>query len=333
MEHLRHVGVFATAAGHASFAAAGEALGLTGSAVSKSIAVLEASMGVALFHRTNRGILLTTDGRAFHERCRSILDQLGQAQAELTDSRGLVKGRLRVLLHPGPARAVIVPALPSFLRKHPDLDLEVRLDYDAADFVARGIDACVLYGEPVDTWGASGPRSNLVSLRLSESHVVTCAAASYLATRGMPRRPQDLVDLDCLAMVAADGSTLSRWRFVRGNQRVQVDVRPLLAINDGPALVNAALAGQGVIHLPAFNLAPRLERNELVQLLPEWRSPAPPVTVVFAEAARKLTRLRVFVDFLTALFGQATAPQASIAVPDRWPIRRAIKHRRSSSPA
>lgn len=332
MDQLRQIGVFTSVAEHASFAAAGEALGLTGSAVSKSVAALEASLGVPLFHRTTHGIRLTSDGSAFHQRCRVILDQLAQAQGELAGSRDLAQGRLRVLLHPGPARAVIVPALPGFLRCHPGLHVDVRLDYDAADFVSRGFDLCVLYGEPSATWGGSGPRANLLSRRLAQSQLLTCAAPSYVQARGQPQKPKDLQQHDCLAMVYADGAALTRWRFSRGSQRMGVEVRPLMAINDGPALVHAALAGQGIVHLPAINLDARIARGELVRLLPDWHSAAPPITAVFAESARKLMRLRVFVQFLEALFASdPPAPHTMGPPPAHWPVKRSIQHRRAGT--
>ncbi|MEN9539159.1 MAG: hypothetical protein RLZZ126_1394 [Pseudomonadota bacterium] len=288
-------------------------------------------MGVPLFHRTTRGVALTEDGRAFYSRCREIFAQLEQAQEDLIGTRQVAQGRLRVMLHPGPGRALIVPAIPDFLRKHPGLRLDVNLDYDASDFVARGMDVCVLLGEPSATWGGHGPRGNLISVRLSGSRMLTCAAPAYIGNRGKVRDPLDLLKHDCLAMVAADGTVSNRWRFERGPQRRDVEVQPLLAVNDGPALVNAGLAGQGILHLPAINLAPRVARGELVQLLSGWHSPASPITAVFSESSRKLVRLRVFVQFLEGLF-QDQGVRRAFAVPiEGWPIKRAIKRARPVS--
>lgn len=186
----------------------------------------------------------------------------------------------------------------------------------------------MLLGEPWHTWGSSGPLSNLVSLHLADHLIITCAAPSYLKARASVREPHDLLQHDCLAMVSADGATTKDWRFVRGQQRLGIEIRLLLAVNDGPALVDASVPSQGIVHLPAINLASRLVSGELLQLRPDWHSAAPPITAVFAESARKATRLRVFVQFLQVLFADDAPGRPLASSTSCWPVRHTVKRQR-----
>jgi len=323
LENLRQIGVFVRAAEHGSFAAAGDALGLTGSAVSKAVGALETSLGAQLFRRSSRGIELTPEGRGYHQRCKALVAGLAEAGRDLGDARSGAAGRLRVCMHPSPGRSRIVPALPTFLRQHPRLELQVRLEVNPARFIERGFDLCVLLGDPAATWGAGGATGALTSIRLVDSRYLTCASPEYVASHGVPEQPEDLVAHDTLASVGADGEPLATWHFADGHRRCTLQVNPLLVVNDGPALVNAAIAGQGVVHLPALNLQRRIDRGQLVRLLPQWYSQAPPVTLVLPAAARRLPKVRAFVEFLQALFadvGPGTARPPAAHRPQRWPV-------------
>lgn len=328
LENLRQVGVFVRAAEHRSFGAAGEALGLTGSAVSKAVAALEASLGAQLFRRSSRGIELTPEGRGYHQRCRALLAELADAGRDLGDAPHGASGRLRVCMHPSPGRSRIVPALPTFVRQHPRLDVQVWLESNPARFVERGFDLCVLLGDPTATWGAGGATGALASIRLVDSRFLTCASPDYVASHGVPSAPEDLAGHDTLASVGGDGQPLTEWHFADERRRCTLHVRPLMVVNDGPALVNAAIAGQGVVHLPALNLQRRIVRGQLVPLLPQWYSEAPPVTLVLPATARRLPKVRVFVEFLQALFadvGPGTARPPAAHRARRWPVLQSVR--------
>ncbi len=328
LDNLRQVGVFVRAAEHGSFAAAGDALGLTGSAVSKAVAALEASLGAPLFRRSSRGIELTPEGRGYHQRCKTILAELADAGRDLGEARSGATGRLRVCIHPSPGRSRIVPALAPFLRQHPQLDLQVSLEVNPARFVERGFDLCVLHGDPAATWGAGGATGALTAIRLVDSCFLTCASPDYLAARGVPAEPEDLASHDTLVSVGADGQPQTEWHFADERRHCTLRLQPLLAVNDGPALVNAAIAGQGVVHLPALNLERRIVRGQLVRLLPQWYSEAPPVTLVVPAAARRLPKVQVFVEFLKALFrdvGPGTARPPAAHRARHWPVRLGVQ--------
>lgn len=318
-EHLRGIGLFLRAAERGSFSAAGDATGLTASAVSKAVATLEDSLGARLFWRSSRGLELTDEGRRFRERCARIEAELEAARREVASAPATRAEQLRVLLQPGPARARIVPALPRLLAARPGLRLDVEVVSGVADLDAARAEVAVVVGVPP-------PIPGLMARRLSDGEYLTCASPSYVAARGMPVVPEDLHAHACFAYVAeADGHTFDAWAFANDARRVVVHVKPVLAINDGPSLTNTALAGQGVVHLPALNLSKHVEAGRLVRLLPDWYSEAAPVYVLIAAGRRERPAVRVFVDFLAEVFADS-APGArrppAAHVPQDFPMHR-----------
>lgn len=231
MENLRSIGVFVRVAELHSFAAAATVLGQTPSAVSKSIAALERSLGVRLLTRSARGVALTDEGTRFHARCRTIVAELQAAERELTGARSVPRGRLRVALHLSPARARILPNLPRFLQSHPELRLEVTLQAGATSLDAKNIGVGVFVGDP--------PDSSLVARRIAERYFLTCASRSCLARRGTPRQPEDLTQHNCLIHMPPDGRAQNVWTFEKAGETRQITVQGDLCINDGLALVQA----------------------------------------------------------------------------------------------
>lgn len=221
---------------------------------------------------------------------------------------------------PGPARAHIVAALPRL--QYLELELVVTVAAGLPDLEAAGGDLAVIYGEPPALPG-------YVARRLVDNQYLTCAAPAYLASRGLPLVPEDLAEHDALVFVAPDGVSNDRWRFADTTRQYEVLVRTLLAVNDRPNLVAAALAGDGIVHLPANNLAACIEAGGLVRLLPDWFSEYPPVIVLLAPGRRNQARVRVFVDFLLDLFSdlgpgtlQRPASHQCALCPARRPINR-----------
>ncbi len=197
MEHLRSISIFVRTAEMGSFAAASTALGLTPSAVSKSIAALERGLKVQLLVRTTQGTRLSDEGARFYARCKAIVSDLEAAESELSSAREVARGRLRVMLHVTPARYRILPELPRFLREHPELQLEVVISPGAKSVEAEGIDVGVFIGDP--------PDSRPVARRVADLKFVTCASRAYLAQHGTPAHPRDLVNHNCIEYFRPDG--------------------------------------------------------------------------------------------------------------------------------
>jgi LysR family transcriptional regulator for bpeEF and oprC len=311
MEHFRRISVFVRVAELNSFAAASAALGLTPSAVSKSIGALERDLKVRLLMRHARGVTLSEEGASFFARCKAILADLEAAQLELGSARANVRGRLRVMLHVTPARFRILPELSRFLKQHPELQLEVLLSPGAKSVDAEGIDVGVFIGDP--------PDSRLVARRVADLQFVTCASRAYLAAYGTPAHPRDLEHHNCIEYLRPDGRTRKVWTFDRDGESCAVEIGGNLCINDGQALVEMAAAGNGIAHLIVMTCERHLAAGSLVPLFSGWTSEAPPIYVLYAKGSSQAPRVRAFVDFVTKLFADTPATGLSVR---HWPMYR-----------
>jgi DNA-binding transcriptional LysR family regulator len=334
MNHLKHLPAFVQAAERGSFAAAGEALALTGSAVSKAVALLEAELGVPLFVRSTRGIALTGDGREFLSRCKAALSALDHARDSVSASNRRVRGRLRVLMHPMPGRGRVAAALPELLAQHPELDVQLVFYEGYPGLEAAGADLALVVGDPELGDTLAGPAANLVVLPLANSPQWICASPGYVERRGSPQRPEDLLEHPCIAIVAPNGQPVTRWRLSGPDRRCVIDIRPLVTYNDGPACRAAAMAGHGIVRLPKIALDHEVSSRQLVRLLPDWYSATAGLNLVFPGSARRVPRVRAFIGFLQRLFADlapVAAPHpAGYDEPDaplhRWRARDPMGH-------
>lgn len=319
MDRLRGIGVFVKAAELRSFASAAAVLGLTPSAVSKAVATLEHSLGVRLLARTARGVSLTEEGVRFHARCRTIVAELQAAERELAGTRSAARGRLRVALHSSPANSPIMPNLPAFLRAYPEIQLDVSIVAGAMSLEARNFDVAVFLGDP--------PDSTLIARRIAERRFCTVATRGYLERHGRPRSPQELAEHNCLVHVLPNGRAQDVWIYRKAERRCEVGVSGNLVINDGSWMRELALAGLGIARLPSNNAEPLLAtRDDLVRLLVDWSSEAPPVHLMYARGRGASPKVRAFADFVTALFDDpAQGPNETRrqGARDRWPMWRA----------
>ena len=316
MENLRSIGVFVRAAELRSFAAAAAALGLTPSAVSKAVATLERSLGVRLLRRTARGVSLTEEGARFHARCRTIVAELQAAERELAGARSLARGRLRVAVHSSPANSHIVPNLPVFLNSYPELQLDVSIVAGAMSLEAKNFDVAVFLGDP--------PDSSLVAHRIAERRFRTVASRSYLDRHGTPQSPEELTAHNCLVHVLPHGRAQSVWSYQKAERHCEIKVQGNLSIDDGSRLRELALAGLGIARLPSNNVDPLLAaHDDLVWLLADWSSEAPPVHLMYARGRGTSPKVRAFADFVTALFKDSEAGLYSVGrgrPSVRWPM-------------
>lgn len=313
MQHLRHLPAFVEAADRGSFVAAGDALGLTGSAVSKAVALLEAELGVPLFQRSTRGIALTGDGRRFLVHCRQALALLDEAREQASVARREVRGVLRVLMHPMPGRARVAGALHTLLERHPELDVQLIFYEGYPGLQASAADVALVIGDPELDRAATGPQANLVVLPLANNPQWLCASPAYLGRHGEPGEPEALLQHRCIAIVAPSGEPMAQWRLAGPERSCVVDLRPHLAFNDGHACRAAAVAGAGIVRLPQMALQEHVERGELRRVLPDWYSAASSLSLVFTAGSRRVPRVRVFVDWMRQLFADLS--------PDRAPHR------------
>jgi DNA-binding transcriptional LysR family regulator len=284
--------VFTRVAESGGFTAAARKLGMSVSAVTKTIARLEDVLGTQLFNRTTRQLSTTDYGQEFYERAVVILADV--ADAELALQRGNVtpRGRVRAVVPLSFGRVTLVPELPAFLRKYPEitLDLSFSDSHKPIDLIAEGYDVAVRTGNISD--------SRLITRQLISSPQVTVASPAYLKARGVPQTPQDLLRHSCIV-----GSRSGpEWRFVdRSGHEIIVHVKGNAIINSGDALREAAVAGLGIIQGTWWLVRKDLERGAVQSVLTNYMVEGAPISVLYPANRQLPAKVRAFLDFLVTI--------------------------------
>jgi DNA-binding transcriptional LysR family regulator len=285
VESLTGIVAFVRAAETLSFVAAGAQLGISASAVGKSIARLEESLGVRLFHRTTRRVSLTEEGTLFLDRCRRILDDLRDAEAMLSHAARAPRGRLRVSL-PTIGYRFLLPVLPEFRRLNPDVELDLDFNDRLVDIVEEGFDAVIRSGTLTD--------SSLMVRRLGPFRFVLCASPAYLAGRGVPSVPKDLATHDGVHFRFPATGKLQEW-LIAGDA---VHVPSALTCNNMEAVRAAAIGGLGIAYMPDFLAQEAIKVGTLRAVLGGYLVDPGQFSIVWPSSRHLSTRLRAFTDFL-----------------------------------
>lgn len=299
MNTLQAISVFVRVAEAKSFVAAAKRLGLSPSAASKSVTRLEQRLAVRLLNRTTRSVSLTEDGNTFFERCRHILGQLEDAETAVTQEQSQPRGRLRVLMPPGFGRAVLVPVLAKLAERYEELVVDVEFSGRVVDLAEEGVDVVICIGELRDT--------RLVARKLCDVRYVVVAAPSYLARYGEPRTPEDLARHRCLGYHIPHTHRYRDWNFSLGKQRLSKHISGRLNMNDGAALLEAAVDGAGIATVASFLVADALRSGKLRVILRDYVSVGPPVWIAYLERRHLSGRIRAFVDFVSAHVPRSTS--------------------------
>lgn len=294
MRDLNGLVVFVRVAETRSFTQAASVLGLTASAVSKAVTRLEDDLRVRLLHRTTRSVDLTADGASFLERSRSVLAEIAEAEAALSRTRTLPQGRLRVQMPVGFGRRVVMPALlQDFNRRYPGIVLDVELSDRITDVIHEGLDAAIIIGPPPDT--------RLIARRLCALRFRACASPAYLAAHGEPEAPDDLNAHHCLAYAVPQTGAYRDWVFTRDGRSYVKSPSGRLNVNNAESLLEAAVAGAGIVMLSTFITAEAVRSGALQLVLQDYPGVGPEVHVVFPPNRNLSARVRAFVDFLDEL--------------------------------
>ena len=277
------------------FAAAARGQPLTPSALSKLVRRLEERLGVRLLTRTTRRIALTAEGEAYAARARDILALIEAAEAEVTAGRGRPRGHLKVNTGTAYARHRLIPVLPGFFERYPDITLDLSLTDRRVDLVEEGADVVLRTGALED--------SSLVARRIAGGRRVICAAPAYLARRGMPARPEALLRHDCILLHGL--ARLTAWPFRQPEGGIAtLLVRGPVTTDSAEALRDLALAGLGIIRVSEFLVRGALRDGRLVALLEaEHASEEVPVWAIMAPGRHRMPRIQAFVDYVAAAVG------------------------------
>jgi DNA-binding transcriptional LysR family regulator len=294
MQDLESIAVFVTVAKSASFSEAARELGFSPSAVSKRIARLEAQLGVSLLSRTTRKVQLTEAGEEYFERCSGGLTTIAEADEVMARFGEMPQGMLRAKVPQAFGRLHIAPHIPAFLAKHPQISIDLRYGRLRGEQLQERIDVVIASSDP--------PNVNLAVKTLTRITRVTCAAPSYIARAGKPASVRDLSNHNCLIFSGSD--TVENEWVLRGRGTIQrVRVAGRFRTNDAETMHSAVLGGLGIAHMPTFLVGPDLSSGRLIPIFRDANnSQSASMKVYFPRAKDSPPKIRVFVDFLVALF-------------------------------
>lgn len=299
MDRLTSMAVFVKAADLGSFTAAGTALGISSQMVGRHVSFLEERLGAQLLQRSTRRQSLTAIGHVFYERCRVVLAEVDTAEATARELSTTPRGRLRVSAPVTFGSIALAPLISNYLRIYPQVEVALDLTDRYVDVVGEGYDAVIRLGQLKD--------SELISRALVPYRLIACASPAYLASRGTPQTPADLVAHDCLGFVFASGQPFSEWHFDKEGQSHEVQVRSRFQVNDARVLQAAALDGHGIILQADLILADDLAAGRLVQVLPDYETPMRALNILFAAARPPTQTLRSFIDHVVERFGKLSS--------------------------
>jgi LysR family transcriptional regulator for bpeEF and oprC len=291
MASLERFMSFATAARHGNFARAARELGLSPSAVAKNVARLERQLGLRLFHRTTRQVSLTQDGRQLFERCQRIVDEVAALEDEASGARAAVRGVLRIDAPFTYGKQVVLPILQRLLTQHPELRLDLRLSDAYTDLIREGIDAVVRIGHL--------PDSRLVARLFDQQDLLVCASPRYLSQHGEPKTPDALTTHQCVVFRMPRTGRDRPWQFRRGRRAIDFHPESRVRIDDGEALVHAALTDMGLVQVPDYMVVENIKRGRLVEVLKPFRPTPTPISIVYPSQRHVPPRVKALVAALT----------------------------------
>jgi DNA-binding transcriptional LysR family regulator len=286
--------MFAAVIDTGSFAAAALRLGTSAGQASKLVSRLEKELGVQLIMRTTRALSLSEVGRAYYERIKTLIEDFDSLDAAVRNASGAPSGRLRITAPITFGTTQLAPVLISFAEAFPNIQLDVSFSDRLVNLVDEGFDAAIRIGQPAD--------SSLIVRKLCSARIVLVASPSYLATRGMPVMPCDLIGHDCI--IDTNFRDPLSWRFKSGNDQppVATEVRGRLHFSNAEACVAAAEAGLGIARVPSFVAGPRLRTGSVKPLLSEYEEEPRGLYAVYPPARHLALKVRVLVDFLANVF-------------------------------
>ncbi|QWP75606.1 LysR family transcriptional regulator [Lysobacter sp. K5869] len=296
--------VFLAVANQRSFRAAAAELDLTPSAISHSIKSLEQRLGIRLFNRTTRSMALTDAGERLFARLRPALAAIQEAVLEIEERRGTPSGTVRINASEGAIRLVLKPLLARFLREHPQVRLDIVSDGRLSDIVADGFDAGIRLAEAV--------AQDMIAVNvLDRVRFAALASPAYLAARGRPQVPQDLLGHDCIRFRFESGA-IYRWEFERRGIVERINVDGPLTLTDQPLMVEAAIDGIGIAFVPDHLAADALRAGRLERVLQDWCPDSPGLCLYYPGHRHVSSGLRALIDALSEQRPHLSAAVASL---------------------
>jgi len=308
MDQLSAMRAFVRVVEAGTFTRAANLLDMPKPTVTKQIQQLEAHLRAKLLNRTTRRVTVTMDGAAYYERALRVLGDIDELDSSITLSQARPSGRLRVDCSASLAVEVIIPALPAFHARYPEIQLDLGLSDRPADLLAENLDCAIRGGEIQD--------QSLIARRIGEIYSVTCATPDYIARHGAPQQPSDLETGHFIVGYRLAGTSRAvPFTYVGETEAVEVRGTYVVSLNEGSGYVAAALAGLGVIQAPTFMVQEHIAAGRFVPLLTSWCSAPKPLHIVYPPNRHLSNKVRVFVDWLAELFAKDDLIQRRSSLP------------------
>ena len=292
MDLLTGMRLFARIVETGSFSVVARELGSSQPTISRTIAALEAHLGVRLLNRSSRALTLTDDGRQFYDQACRALEAVTEAEGSVGRRRGQPVGLLRLGSPVAFGRLHVAPYMPRFLDAHPDVNVDMMMTDAFVDLVSEGLDMAIRVGDLVDP--------SLIARRIGTTRRVTVAASAYLARRGVPATPEDLGQHDCILYTRL--ATGRSWPFDGPNGPIRVDVSGRFRADNSEAVREAVLGGAGIAVVPVWLFTDEIERGRVRIVLEAFEPTRLPIHAVYPSRRLVAAKVRAMIDFLSARY-------------------------------
>jgi len=292
-----------------TFSKAADSLAMPKPTITRLIQTLEAQLDTKLLNRTTRRVTVTADGAAYYDRALRLLGELDELESSMSKAKANPRGRLRVDVGASVAQMLLIPALPDFFARYPDIQIDLGVSDRPVDLIGENVDCVLRGGEITD--------QSLVARRIGEFHTILCATPDYLERRGVPQHPNDLEGERHTVVKYFSHRTGRPYPFVfsQGDERIEVEGRHVLSVNDSTANIAAGLAGLGIVRTTTFQAQAHIAALRLQPVLLDWCADSIPLYVVYPPNRHLSTKLRVFVDWVAELFARSDLIQRKCGLP------------------
>ncbi|AUT44812.1 LysR family transcriptional regulator [Achromobacter sp. AONIH1] len=294
MDRFQAMQVFVRVVDANSFTRAADSLSLPRTTVTTIIQNLERLLGVRLLNRTTRRIGLTPDGAGYYQHCVRILADVEETEACFQEAALRLKGRLRIDVPTCIGRLILIPSLCDFHDKYPDVELVLGLGDRPVDMVQEAVDCVIRSGDLED--------SSLVARRIGMLQTVTCASPSYISRHGMPQTIEELGRHHAVHYFMSRSGRNCAWNFKVDDKHQEVEMKGTVAVNEAGAYLDCGLKGFGLIQTPRYMALPHLQSGELIEVLPQWKPGAVPMSILYPQSRQLSPKVRAFADWVAELF-------------------------------
>lgn len=293
MDRFETMRVYIRVSELASFSKAAESLGLPKATVSTAVQQLEAHLGTRLLHRTTRQVQMTQDGQMYFERCKDLLSDMEELESLFKKDARSISGRLRVDMPQGVAKNIVLPQLGKFLKQYPGIEVELSSTDRRVDLIAEGFDCVIRVGNLVD--------SGLIARSLGKLAIINCVSPGYIKEFGEPKTVADLKNHYLVHYSTALGAKPEGFEYFDGDSFQSIPMKGRITVNNSDAYTAACLAGFGIVQVPAIGMKNNLENKAIVQVLPNLKAEAMPVSIIYPHRRNISKRVQVFMDWIAEI--------------------------------